>query len=56
MRFFRRLMNPLLKLFLFNPNPLIHALNIQSRLNTLSAEREAQREPCDSRRISSTTS
>jgi hypothetical protein len=43
LRFARRLLNPLLKLF-FNPNPLIQALNIQSRLNTMSAEREAKRE------------
>jgi hypothetical protein len=34
---------PLLKL-LFNPNPLIQALHIQSRLNTMNAEREARRE------------
>jgi hypothetical protein len=39
----RRLLNPLLKLF-FNPNPLIQALNIQSRLNTMYGEREAKRE------------
>ena len=43
-RFFRKLFNPLLKLFLFNPNPLIQALNIQARLNTMVAEREATRE------------
>jgi hypothetical protein len=43
-RFFRKLFHPLLKLFLFNPNPLIRALNIQARLNTMYAEREAQRE------------
>ena len=43
-RFFRTLFHPLLKLFLFNPNPLIQALNIQARLNTMSAEREATRE------------
>jgi hypothetical protein len=43
LRFIRRLLNPILKLF-FNPNPLIQALNIQSRLNTMSAEREAKRE------------
>ncbi len=42
-RFIRRLLMPLLKLF-FNPNPLIQALHIQSRLNTLYAEREAKRE------------
>jgi hypothetical protein len=32
LRFLRRLLNPVLKLF-FNPNPLIEALHIQSRLN-----------------------
>jgi hypothetical protein len=43
LRAIRRLLQPILKLF-FNPGPLIQALNIQSRLNTLSAEREARRE------------
>jgi len=43
-RFFRKLFHPFLKLFLFNPNPLIQALNIQARLNTMYAEREATRE------------
>jgi hypothetical protein len=43
LRFIRRLLLPILKLF-FNPNPLIQALNIQSRLNTIYAEREARRE------------
>jgi hypothetical protein len=38
-RFFRRLLNPILKLFL-NPNPLIQALHIQSQLNTRNAQRE----------------
>src|SRR5215813_2149528 len=42
-RWVRRLLQPVLKLF-FNPNPLIQALHIQSELNRLSAEREAQRE------------
>src|SRR5919201_1709178 len=42
-RWIRRLLRPILKLF-FNPNPLIQALHIQSRLNTMYAEREAQRE------------
>src|SRR5260221_4407862 len=42
-RFFRRLFRPLLKLF-FNPNPLIQALNIQARLNTMNAERDARHE------------
>jgi hypothetical protein len=43
LRFIRRLLQPILKLF-FNPNPLIRALHIQSKLNTSSAEREARRE------------
>ena len=43
LRAIRRLLQPILKLF-FNPGPLIQALNIQSRLNTLGAEREAHRE------------
>ena len=43
LRLLRKLLNPFLKL-LFNPNPLIQALNIQSRLNTIHAEREARNE------------
>lgn len=43
LRAVRRLLQPILKLF-FNPGPLIQALNIQSRLNTMQAEREARRE------------
>lgn len=43
LRTIRRLLRPILKLF-FNPGPLIQALNIQSRLNTMQAEREARRE------------
>src|SRR5262245_157001 len=42
-RFIRKLLNPLLKLF-FNPNILIQALNIQSKLNHQLAEREARLE------------
>ena len=42
-RWIRRLLMPLLKL-LFNPNPLIQALHIQSSLNTMNADREARRE------------
>src|SRR5438552_10527903 len=45
-RFFRTLFRPLLKLF-FNPNPMIQALNIQARLNTMSAERETSRRALD---------
>jgi hypothetical protein len=43
LRWIRRLLLPILKLF-FNPNPLIQALNIQSRLNTVYAEQNARRE------------
>src|SRR5712692_520219 len=42
-RWMRKLLLPILKLF-FNPNPLIQALHIQSRLNTMNAEREARHE------------
>ena len=42
-RWMRKLLMPLLKL-LFNPNPLIQALHIQSRLNAINAERDAKRE------------
>jgi hypothetical protein len=38
-RWIRKLLNPLLKL-LFNPNPLIQALHIQTELNTRNAKRE----------------
>ncbi len=43
MRFIRKLLNPILKLF-FNPNPLIRALNVQSQLNTEAVAREAERD------------
>src|SRR3954464_14019129 len=42
-RWIRKLLMPLLKL-LFNSKRLIQALHIQSRLNTMNAEREARRE------------
>jgi hypothetical protein len=42
-RFMRRLLAPILKLF-FNPNPLIRALNIQARLNKESIARETERD------------
>ncbi len=42
-RWIRALLMPFLKL-LFNPNPLIQALHIQSRLNTINAERDARQE------------
>jgi len=43
LRFIRRLLNPVLKLF-FNPNPLIQALNTQARLNAELAKREEERD------------
>lgn len=43
LRFIRRLLNPILKLF-FNPTPLVQALNTQARLNKEAAAREAERE------------
>ena len=43
LRFARRLLNPLLKLF-FNPNPLIRALHLQANLNVETAERNAERD------------
>jgi hypothetical protein len=43
LRFFRRLLNPLLKLF-FNPNPLISALDTQAKLNQAAAQREVERD------------
>src|SRR5436189_2696955 len=42
-RWIRKLLLPILKLF-FNPNPLIQALHIQSRLNAMNAERDAKLE------------
>jgi len=43
LRFMRRLLNPLLKLFI-NPNPVIDAFKTQARLNREAAVREAERE------------
>jgi hypothetical protein len=43
LRFIRRLLNPLLRLF-FNPNPLSAALNTQARMNQAAAQRESERE------------
>jgi hypothetical protein len=43
LRFFRRVLNPILKLF-FNPTPLVHALNTQARINKELAARELERE------------
>ncbi len=46
LRWIRRLLGPVLKL-LFNPNPLIQALHIQSELNTANAKRQAGRDQFD---------
>jgi hypothetical protein len=43
LRFIRRLLNPLLKLF-FNPTPIAQALGAQGRLNAEAARREAERD------------
>jgi hypothetical protein len=43
LRFLRRLLNPVLKLF-FNPNPIAAALNAQVTANREAARREAERE------------
>ena len=43
LRFMRKLLNPILKLF-FNPNPLVQALHTQARLNREAAAREAERD------------
>src|SRR5690349_18886480 len=45
-RWIRSLLRPFLKL-LFNPNPLIQALHIQSQLNQKAAERTSRREQLD---------
>jgi len=45
-RWIRKLLNPILKLFL-NPNPLIQALHIQARLNTLHAEQLSRQRAVD---------
>lgn len=43
LRWIRRLLNPLLKLF-FNPNPLIRALHLQAKLNVETLQRDAERD------------
>src|SRR5262245_40486528 len=42
-RFMRRLLQPLLRLF-FNPNPLIHAMHTQTQINQAALARDAERE------------
>src|SRR3954447_22467810 len=39
LQWIRRLLQPILKL-LFNPNPIIHALHAQAKINALNLERE----------------
>ncbi len=43
LRFFRRLLNPILRLFV-NPTPIAHALAVQGRLNVDAAARETERD------------
>src|SRR5262245_30854673 len=43
LRMMRRLLQPILKLF-FNPNPLIMALHIQSRINALARDQQERGE------------
>src|SRR3954464_14334627 len=43
LRFIRKLLNPILKLFV-NPTPLVNALNTQARINKELARRELERE------------
>lgn len=43
LRFIRRLLNPILRLF-FNPTPIAHALAVQGRLNAAHAAGEAERD------------
>jgi hypothetical protein len=45
-RFFRRLLNPFLKL-LFNPNPIIHVLHMQGQINNINAQQFRVREELD---------
>jgi len=41
LRFFRRILNPILRLF-FNPTPVAHALALQGRVNAEAAARDAE--------------
>jgi hypothetical protein len=45
-RFFRKLLNPLLKL-LFNPNPITHVLHMQGQINNINAQQFRVREELD---------
>ena len=46
LRFMRKLLHPLLKLFI-NPNPLIHAMHVQAQVNDEIHKRFRQREEMD---------
>jgi hypothetical protein len=45
-RFFRKLLNPFLKL-LFNPNPIVHVLHLQGQINNINAQQFRVREELD---------
>ncbi len=45
-RFFRKLLNPILKLFI-NPNPIVHVLHLQGRINNINAQQFRVREELD---------
>jgi hypothetical protein len=45
-RFFRKLLNPILKLFI-NPNPIVHVLHMQGQINNINAQQFRVREELD---------
>ncbi|MSO55743.1 MAG: hypothetical protein EXQ55_02305 [Acidobacteria bacterium] len=45
-RFIRRLLNPILKLF-FNPNPIVHVLHLQGQINNINSQQFRVREQLD---------
>ena len=45
-RFFRKLLNPILKLFI-NPNPIVHVLHLQGQINNINAQQFRVREELD---------
>jgi hypothetical protein len=45
-RIIRRLLHPILKLF-FNPNPIVHVLNLQGKINNINAQQFRVREELD---------
>ena len=45
-RFFRKLLNPILKLFI-NPNPVVHVLHLQGQINNINAQQFRVREELD---------